>query len=242
MKSDEVILSGGMSAESVVRIGDVVHRTKSANFRFIHALLLHLEECGFVYSPRLLGVDDQNRERLSFLEGDVPRSVPFTYEQQKEAVLVLRALHDLFTGTSFCGENETVCHNDFAPWNIIVYEGSVAGVIDFDDAAPGKRADDVAYFIWTALDLGTSSMSDAAQIERLVELVNLYRLEDPNKVIVDALLRQQHRILKFRRIVVLESKDAALREFSKGAIGRIQRSINWTRLNKDGIEQALCSP
>ena len=39
----------------------------------MHDLLFHLERKNFGGTPRFLGVDDQNREILSFLPGEVAR-------------------------------------------------------------------------------------------------------------------------------------------------------------------------
>ena len=40
--------------------------------RAVQALLVHLERAGFEEAPRFLGIDDQGREILSYIEGDVP--------------------------------------------------------------------------------------------------------------------------------------------------------------------------
>src|SRR5688572_13902241 len=70
MHEDEIPLAGGNSA-TVVRVGDTVRRTQNPNSPAIHALLRHLEAQGFAGAPRLLGIDAQGREVLSFLPGTV---------------------------------------------------------------------------------------------------------------------------------------------------------------------------
>jgi len=83
MASDmEVPLVGGMSTPGVVRVGETVRRPMGANAEYVHDLLLHLERCGFEGAPRYLGVDQQGREILSFIEGFAPPHNGFELTEQ----------------------------------------------------------------------------------------------------------------------------------------------------------------
>ena len=50
---------------TVVRIGDTVRRETGPWTTAVHALLRHLEETGYPYAPRVLGIDEQGKEILS---------------------------------------------------------------------------------------------------------------------------------------------------------------------------------
>jgi Ser/Thr protein kinase RdoA (MazF antagonist) len=44
-----------------------------------------------------------------------------------------------------CPTGEVICHNDFAPYNLVFRGGSLVGAIDFDTCSPGSRLWDLAY-------------------------------------------------------------------------------------------------
>lgn len=67
---DEQPLAGGF-VTAVVRIGDTVRRAQPPDPDFVHALLGLFERHGWRGAPRFLGIDEQGREMLSFLDGHV---------------------------------------------------------------------------------------------------------------------------------------------------------------------------
>ncbi len=54
----------------VVRIGDTVRRPTFPWSPAVHALLRHLEAVGFRWAPRVLGLDEEGREVLTYLDGE----------------------------------------------------------------------------------------------------------------------------------------------------------------------------
>ncbi|MBI3972743.1 MAG: hypothetical protein HY332_15820 [Chloroflexi bacterium] len=69
MTEREEPLGGGMTRP--VRVGDTVRRAARPWTPAVRALLCHLESVGFDGAPRVLGVDEQGREVLTFIAGDV---------------------------------------------------------------------------------------------------------------------------------------------------------------------------
>jgi Ser/Thr protein kinase RdoA (MazF antagonist) len=156
--AEEELVGGNMTA--VVRVGDTVRRTTGAWSPAVHELLVFLEDHGYPFSPRLLGVDEQNREVLSYLEGHACM-YPLSEQARSDDLLaqVGAALGDLHTQTAFFElsegmvwrepalvgmPHEVICHNDVSPYNVIVGSAGQVGFIDFDFAAPGSRTWDLA--------------------------------------------------------------------------------------------------
>ena len=155
---DEIILEGGDTAP-VIRAGDTVRRAAGPWTPTIHALLVHLRKREFQYCPEPLGFDDEGREVLTYIQGqsDV---YPMPDWMWDEKVLVavaklLRLYHDATSGFQPPADAqwqleshepaEVICHNDFAPYNLIFSNRHPVGVIDFDMASPGPRLWDFAY-------------------------------------------------------------------------------------------------
>lgn len=89
----------------------------------------------------------------AFVEGrDAQDLLPFDHADLARAGALLRAIHDASAGFSDPGDlvpllpvagADLICHNDFAPWNLLV--GERWTVIDWDGAGPSTRLWDLAY-------------------------------------------------------------------------------------------------
>jgi hypothetical protein len=119
-------------------------------------LLRHLEQAGFEGAPRVLGIDAQHREILSWVPGRVVGEVVLDEPRLVRVAQWIRDYHTAvasFTpsadavwhpdGRDPSGIDEVVCHTDLAWWNLI--SGSSGCVfIDWDRASPGRRLWDLA--------------------------------------------------------------------------------------------------
>lgn len=83
-----------------------------------------------------------------------------------ESAALLRRLHDASADLDTAGlvwrlparePAEVVCHGDAAPYNLVFVDGHVAGLVDWDTAAPGPRAWDLAYLAYRLVPLGPAA-------------------------------------------------------------------------------------
>jgi Ser/Thr protein kinase RdoA (MazF antagonist) len=135
-----------------------VLRPASPHAAHIHAFLRFVRAAGFGGVPEPIGVDD-GRERLTFLEGEVPLTPYPVWSQSDDALAsvarLLRGLHDAAQGFDIADRTwnhaladpeggTLVCHNDIEPSNVVFRNGVAVAFIDFEFAAPGRAVYDVA--------------------------------------------------------------------------------------------------
>lgn len=106
-----------------------------------------------------VGIDDDGRERLEFVDGQVP-APPYPGLSQTDIALasvarLMRGLHDAARGFDAQGltwndsladpaGGTLVCHNDVELSNVVFREGVAVAIIDFEFAAPGRPVYDLA--------------------------------------------------------------------------------------------------
>jgi hypothetical protein len=161
--------------------------------------------------PQPLGFDELGRETVSYVAGDV-WDYPLPAVAWSDATLVavarlLRGLHDATRDfappagarwmLTMPGDlpAEVVCHNDFAPYNVVFSGDRPAGVIDWETAAPGARVWDVAYAAYRFVPLSHSAPPElrgvAAQGRRLALFCDAYGLGGSDRdVLLETAIRR----------------------------------------------------
>ncbi|QII04883.1 phosphotransferase [Rhodococcoides fascians A25f] len=245
----EMPLSGGNSTV-VHRVAETVRRVTGDHSSAVHSLLKELERKGYPYAPRFLGVDGQGREILTYRHGTagnypMPAAIR-SVEALESAVRILRRLHDLTIGVQLPDgharhlpdgvDPEVICHWDAAPYNF-VFEGSTAvALIDFDEAGPGRRIDDLAYFAYRFAPLCSADnfsdggwSPDTDRWDRLRRIFTIY--PDP-------------RTAELPDIVI--ARLAAMKNATSGGLAHAHGAL-YTRdqlfidQNRNNIAEAVCS-
>ncbi len=193
-------LAGGKTV-GAVRIDGAVHRVNQPWTPAVHAVLGHLEAIGFAGAPRVLGFDEQGRERLTYLEGEtVGTTLPWPAWVFSDDALVqvgrwLRGLHDAtadfvpapdlpwLSGRPW-RPGLVIGHQDAGPYNAVWRDGRLVGFVDWDTTGPSSREVDLAFvaLTWVPLhakefvaQLGFSAFEDRSR--RLHLLLDAYGYE-----------------------------------------------------------------
>ncbi|MEQ4723556.1 phosphotransferase [Nonomuraea sp. B19D2] len=240
----ETHLPGGF-VNTVVRVGDTVRRMPGQRAAYVHELLRHFERRGWAGAPRFLGLDEQGREILSFMDGHVawadaqPDGVASDESLARAAELV-RECHDLTAGTPLAGEEEVVCHNDLSPKNT-VYRGErlrPVAFIDWDLAGPGRRIHDVAHVCWQYAGLGPAVEDPAGAARRVRLICDAYGLQERGEV-VEAVLWWQDRCRRGIEADAAAGMPHAIRLRAGGVVAQVRACHEWVAEHRAEFERAL---
>lgn len=226
----EIPLLGGRLTLGIMRVENTVRRLPKGNAAFVQSLLLWLEDQGFRFAPRFLGMDEQDREILSYLEGqmwpDSGSGLPDDLLVQ--AARVIRSYHDLTAGSRLAQGHEIVAHHELGPHNTIFRENHLVGFIDWDDAAPGTRLRDLANAVYNYVDVGHWANQTADEQARRIHLMcATYGWDDPIALVNDFEADLQQAL----RNHVQAGRTGAIKVF--------EEEVNWMHLRAQELRLAL---
>jgi len=231
----EVALPGGRVTAGVVRVGDTVRRPTREHSAFVHELLRLLEQRGVGFAPRLIGVDEHDREILSFHEGWVPPNLEWrrwSDRQLAAAATLVRELHDATAGSHLARGAEVVCHGDLSPCNFVFVDGEPRFLIDFDGAHADSRKSDLAYMAWAWL-IGREDETHAPSFDdrlgQLPLLLESYGLVDRSEFAAAIEAEQK------------ETLSAVLRRGDVDAGEWVNAEIRFMRAHADAVNSAALS-
>jgi hypothetical protein len=216
---DETRLAGSHgNAGTVVRIGDTVRRPWHPSTPATHELLAHLDRVLPGVAPVPVGSggrDEQGREVLSWIDGDVATQ-PFPAWVAGEEFLVslaqlLRRIHDALDGwtpppgTVWSDEvcdprgGPIIAHTDIWPGNVIARHGRAVALVDWEFAAPGRQVWDVASAAKLCVPFTAPPRRDpcyAGQdvVQRLRLFLDAYGLDDADRAILPEVLDERRMV------------------------------------------------
>jgi hypothetical protein len=265
----EIPLTGGDVTPGVVRVGSTVRRTAGPHTPAVHLLLAHLQRRGFGGAPRPIGYDDQGREVLTFVDGDVPgRPIP-PWAATDDALVgvgqLLRDYHDAVRGwmpppgarwsagvelppgvPPVPGPPELVGHGDVTPDNVVFRSGAPAALIDFDQAAPMPGILDVVIAArhWVPFDHPEDrpvAFADVNPGARLRALCDAYGVGRPARErMLDLTSERFERIWHSMRLMAQADRSSPwARMWAEGAGDRIRRAAWWFDEQRPQLSRAL---
>jgi hypothetical protein len=256
-------LGGGIAnAGKVVRVGAHVLRPSTPHSGSIHAFLRAVRDAGFEGAPSPVGIDEDGRERLVFIEGEVPVP-PYPEWSQSDAALasiagLLRGLHDAARQFDLRGHtwNDAladpaggmiVCHNDVELSNVAFRDGVAVALLDFEFAAPGRPVYDLAQFarlcvpIDADVDQARLGWRPADRATRLRVVADAYGLDPEGRVALlaavdDAIDRIE---AAARRSVAAGDPSAVATLHRTGGIEKYDRRRRWWNEHHERFAAAL---
>jgi hypothetical protein len=242
----------------VVRVGNTVRRPLHPWSPTIHELLRHLESKGFPYAPRLLGIDAEGREVLTYISGESGAAGWSQVVSDSGLVAMARLLREYHDAVRDFrpvaqlgwaayhgrpGPDELVSHGDFGPWNLVWRGARPVGILDWDYAWPRPPVHDVAY----ALEYVAPFRDDRVCVEwlryplppnrlRRIELfASAYGLTS-TEGLVDEVIGQQREVLRRTERLAAEGRQPQAAWVQAGVLDEVAGRIRWSRENRHLFE------
>ena len=218
-----------------MRRGETLLRPVRPNTPFVQAVLRHLAQVGVTWSPLALGVNDDGLEVVSWLRGE-------TASAASDIDLValtpmVRELHDLTT--DLADDQECVVHDDLQPRNVVVRAGRPVGLIDWEQARPGRRVEDVASLCWSFTQpCASSDLRTVAERWRLV--VDTYGLDDRRTLIPTILGRMTTCAHDIERCAAAGSARHRVL-LGRGDHAAIREALAWSTRHRTALERLVSS-
>lgn len=258
----ELRLDGGNVAE-VVRVGDTVRRLAGPWTPAVQELLAYLEDVGFAYSPRPLGLDSEGREVLTYIDGETVGSGhrwpawAWADATLQQAGRLLRHYHDTVDGYRPKGERtwrfvadhlddtEVICHNDLAPYNIVWKDGAIVGIIDWDLASPGSPRSDLAFTAWSFCPIHTPPHAESLGaptdvVRRLKVLCDSYGFQR-TEGFLGAIRERMQTSIEGIKVKAAAGEDAFQRLVAGGHLARMEQDAQWLDLHEHQWERDLAN-
>lgn len=244
------------SVTTVQRIGNTIRRPVGRWTPAVHSLLRYLENVGFTGAPRVLGIDEQGREILSFLPGMVARRPwPQVLHERQGIVALARLLRDYHDAVSgfvpmpnaewyvpgvTWRPGQIICHADLGPWNSVWEGDHLIGLIDWDFAEPGTPLEDAAQLAWYLVPLrGEEHWREAGfgqrpiLRERLEALCEAYGTASP--AVLDALSTLQMKEMNRTRELAHRGIQPWVSFAMQGDIEKIIQETAWLTTQRERL-------
>lgn len=262
-------LPAGDVTEGVVKVGGAVRRPRQRQSGAVAAYLRHLEASGFVGAPRFLGTDVRGRDVLDHLSGDTAGTPPEDWIADDawltQIGALLAQLHAASHGFQAPGEvtffrdlmpdppelaslvdaPTIVGHNDITPQNVVIADGLVIGLIDFDLAGPTTPAREIANAALHWAPIGdpedrTPALRDVDPLHRTRLLADGYRLgREDRAALADVRLRASLVGWERMRLAAETLGGGWARMWDEGVGDVIKRRQRWLTEHGDALTAAL---
>jgi aminoglycoside phosphotransferase (APT) family kinase protein len=138
---------------------------------------------------------------------------------------------------------ETICHNDVAPYNCVFRNGRPVALIDFDFACPGSRRWDLAHAAFRFVPLSQASdrprsLTDAGVVRRLALVCDVYGLDDRSGF-VELIEKRVLRTKAFAAEATAGNDENARRIRTEQHVERYERDVAFIRGARRSLERAI---